>query len=337
MNRKSVYLRGGSLQCAQGSIRIGGSLPAWQPWANRVLRRITPLGQTRDLPYFAAFPNELCSKNAQFVLLEQHIRAAVADAGLPDNSLSQLPVFIGSGTYVLADWEQNGGSSYRLDETAAALRRRFRNPDICALATSCTASAHALIQAVRHVALHGGCAVAAGIETFNRTTLAHFDAMNLLARHPNDRHAMTLGEAVAAVVVCARQGVVRLHSCTAQTDYHALTLPDTDALSQLIHSLLNHVPRLAGVKLHGTGGASDQTERQLWQRLHPSCTLLRLKPYLGHTLGAAGVAETVLLAACLRHRRLPDQIALPAGAYANVFLGFGGSHAAWILESPHAD
>ncbi|HET6718516.1 MAG TPA: beta-ketoacyl synthase N-terminal-like domain-containing protein [Rhodocyclaceae bacterium] len=80
--------------------------------------------------------------------------------------------------------------------------------------------------------------------------------------------------------------------------------------------------------------------------------LLSLKPLLGHTLGAAGAAELVLLLACLEAGTWPPQrnddpdpalaarLAEVAPARVRyllaVILGFGGGHAALVLEDTWA-
>ena len=83
---------------------------------------------------------------------------------------------------------------------------------------------------------------------------------------------------------------------------------------------------------------------QVFGALPPMVTL---KSHIGHTLGAAGAAELVLLTGCLESGTWPtvshdiDQalcVALAAAAPARVrhvllnALGFGGGHAALVLE-----
>jgi len=84
--------------------------------------------------------------------------------------------------------------------------------------------------------------------------------------------------------------------------------------------------------------------RTFAQALPPLCAL---KPYLGHTLGACGLSETLLLLETLRQGTLPvcdyaDQALLPLSAdplavpahsllLANYF-GFGGNNASLVLQ-----
>jgi len=72
-----------------------------------------------------------------------------------------------------------------------------------------------------------------------------------------------------------------------------------------------------------------------------------LKPYLGHTLGACGLSETLLLMETLRQGALPgtdyaDQALLPLPAQALTvpqrslllanYFGFGGNNASLVLQ-----
>ena len=105
-------------------------------------------------------------------------------------------------------------------------------------------------------------------------------------------------------------------------------------------------PDLRGVKTHGSGGLSDEVEMQVRRQIWPHTPALLFKPYTGHTLGASAALETALLHAALQQGRLPTLPLsspdfplptlhgqpLPNGSYLNYFLGFGGSHCAWVLD-----
>lgn len=103
-------------------------------------------------------------------------------------------------------------------------------------------------------------------------------------------------------------------------------------------------------KLHGTAtGANDLAESAGMRLLYPAAMppLAVLKPWLGHTLGACGLSETLLLLATLRQGALPAQgyadtalLPLPSEPMAVApdalllanFFGFGGNNASLVLQ-----
>lgn len=104
------------------------------------------------------------------------------------------------------------------------------------------------------------------------------------------------------------------------------------------------------VKLHGTAtSANDEAEgngmRLLYGERMPALSLL--KPWLGHTLGACGLSESLLLLKALQLGPLPPvdyagEALLPFSAEAQSltadslllanFFGFGGNNASLVLQ-----
>lgn len=332
----TVYLTGSSLHCASGSLKGNDTLPDSCPTPQQAEYPL--LGETRRLPYFSAFGG-LLDLAALADHAERHIRQAAAAAGWTAQELAEAPVFIGSGSYMMADHERHGSSgTLNLNGLAAVLADRLQHRRIYCFATACTASAHALIQAA--AVLRAGFArraVVLGIESFNRLTLSHFDAMGLLQNrlpyrpfHDADG-GMVLGEAAAALALSAEPPahgpVLTLHGETAHTDTADFSRTTAAALERLLRDCLQaaavSVSDLTAVKIHGAGGAGDAVERQVLNRLLPAVPQLHYKPYGGHTLGAAAALETALF----RHSRPA------AGSSLHYFTGFGGSLCAWVWRS----
>nr|UOP05652.1 hypothetical protein LVJ77_05030 [Conchiformibius kuhniae] len=143
---------------------------------------------------------------------------------------------------------------------------------------------------------------------------------------------VVLGEAAAAVVLSAQTGgTAVLRGITARTDHAALTAPCPRALTRLADDCLHRAALTAdgigAVKTHGGGNyAAEERAFAAFRRR------ISFKPYIGHTLGAAGVAETVLLVGCLQRGHLPDGTPAPDSVL-DYFPGFGGSHAAWVVQT----
>ncbi|WP_225748418.1 beta-ketoacyl synthase N-terminal-like domain-containing protein [Eikenella sp. Marseille-P7795] len=360
---RAAYLCGSNYWCAQGqgSRRFG---PPEHPFAPPAARTAHGLGQPRALPYFVAFPAELATLAQLCRWAEAEIRRAAADAGWSEAELAGLPIFLGSTSYVMSDREAarpvcTEAERFTLCEIAGYLKTRFASENVFSFATSCTSSAQALLAAARSI--ENGLAeraVVLGIESFNRLTFEHFHAMNLLETEPGrlpfcDAGGLVLGEAAAALALSARPHpsyACRLRGLTAQTDHANLTASSAEPLHRLLAECLRRAGTAArdlrGVKAHGSGGLSDAVEMQVRETLWPHTPALLFKPYAGHTLGAGAALETALLLAALQQGRLPPLPAastgfplptlhgrpLPNGSYLNYFLGFGGSHCAWLLD-----
>ena len=106
------------------------------------------------------------------------------------------------------------------------------------------------------------------------------------------------------------------------------------------------------IKLHGTATqANDLAESngmQEWLHAETAPALCLIKPWLGHTLGACGLSETLLLIECLKNQHVP---VMPDSQNCNLplrqnstwpqqqtrvlanFFGFGGNNASLIFET----
>ena len=360
---RAAYLCGSSYWYAQGQ----GNRPFGLPETSFLppsLRTAHGLGQPRELPYFAAFPAAPATLAQLCGWIETQICQAAAAAGWEADNLAGIPVFIGSTSYVMSDREAAPAASpeeehYTLCEIAGYLKTRLHSPNVFSFATSCTAAAQALLAAARSI--ENGLierAIVVGFESFNRLTFEHFYAMNLLDTEPGrlpflDAGGLVLGEGMAALALSAqphRDYACRLHGFTAQTDYLNLTASSAEPLQYLLAECLRRAGMAAqdlrGVKIHGSGGLSDEVEMQVRRQIWPHTPSLLFKPYIGHTLGATAALETALLHAALQQGRLSTLPAttsdfplptlhgqpLPNGSYLNYFLGFGGSHCAWVLD-----
>jgi 3-oxoacyl-[acyl-carrier-protein] synthase-1 len=171
------------------------------------------------------------------------------------------------------------------------------------------------------------------------------------------RDGLVLGEAVAALHLSSQPSRWRVAGGANVVDGQdpAGTVPG--AVIAMCHQALaasGLQPRDIGlIKPQAAGGAAnDAVEAQaLRQVFDPLPPLVSLKAAIGHTLGAAGAAELALLTACLDSGVWPRvdypqdpslNAPLSERAPANVrhllacILGFGGGHAAVVLEDTQA-
>lgn len=358
-----VYLQRGALHSA-----LGANLSA----AGEALQRgvlpeagtfvLHELKQTR--PYLAVEAGE--SRDQHF---DRLIREAIgADAGTLEDCL----LIVASTSLDIDELEEQakrqGGfhhdHSTSLDLIAEQLRERWGFADAFTLNTACTSAANGLLYGARLLGpqLYRRALVLA-FETPSAVAQQGFGALDLISPsgsyrpfHPQ-RDGLILGEAYAATLLALEPGpapLARLLGGFSACDTSNLTTTREDGshidwvMREALRSAGSSAEQIGLVKLHGTAtGANDRAEsngvRLLFgDALPPLCVL---KPWLGHTLGACGLAETLLLVQNLA--RLPgcdyaDEALLPLTAgppaiaddsllLAN-FFGFGGNNASLVLQ-----
>lgn len=314
-------------------------------------------------------------------LLPPLVASALEAAALTGAQRRAMPIFVGSSCFSIAQSEA-GYASALADNPAdavplphagfqaiaemARLAAGSAAPDFT-FNTACTSSANALLAAQRMLA-QGQIehALVLGVELANLTSITGFSALQLLSDRvrPFDarRTGIVLGEAVGAVVLGARAGsagAVRLRGGAANCDTHSVTTAHPDG--HVLAAVQREALRACGVqpeairliKAHATGTpANDVSEvRGLRQAHAPLPPVTALKPYLGHTLGACGVAELALFDGALRQGFIPatagfetvdpeldvrpvaDELPAAAGLYQLNHFGFGGNNNVLILEA----
>ncbi len=347
----------------------------------RVTIQLDEFAEPLQLPYYR-IPDQagLFDPGRFEQLLPSVVRAAVAQAGLTDAEVRQLPLFIGSSCFSIGLSE----SHY-----AAALAHKSQNAiplplcgyqDIAVLAqralgnagdtyiynTACTASANAVLGALHMLELgwyrH---ALVIGAELANRTTLAGFSGLQILADRlqPFDaaRKGIVLGEGIGAVLLSSQADDSKCLKVTGganNCDTWSVTTANPDGLSvaALLRRTFEQVcvqPRqVRGIKAHGTATTTgDSAEalgmHQVFESLPPVSVL---KPYIGHTLGACCINELVLFAGALQRGCLPatpgfetpdpalgvhplvQTAAAQDGYYLLNHFGFGGNNTVLVLE-----
>lgn len=253
-----------------------------------------------------------------------------------------------------------------LDLLANQLRQRWGFAAAFTLNTACTSAANGLLYGARLInAGQYARALVLSFETPSAIAMQGFGALMLTSPsgqyrpfHP-ERDGLLLGEAYAAVLLSREPGkapLARLLGGFSACDTSSLTTTREDGSH--IHWVMQQALRSAGctaaqidlVKLHGTAtSANDEAEsngmRLLYGVQMPALSLL--KPWLGHTLGACGLSESLLLLKALQNGPLPGvsyarEAMLPLSAEPQLlaadsllltnFFGFGGNNASLVLQ-----
>ncbi len=234
------------------------------------------------------------------------------------------------------------------------------------VATACSSSAKVFAQAARLI--HAGvvdAALVGGVDTLCGSVLFGFNALGLVSAQPcrpfdAARDGLSLGEAGGfALLERARPGERRpqLLGHGESSDAHHMSTPHPQGLGARL--AMEGALRMAGLapaqvgylNLHGTATpANDAVEAAAVAALFPATLHAgSTKGWTGHTLGAAGIVESVFALLALEHGLLPGTLnsATPDSAcgpqvrfdnaqadlrYAmNNSFGFGGNNCALLF------
>lgn len=195
------------------------------------------------------------------------------------------------------------------------------------ISTACSSSAKVFATAARFLQV-GLCdaAIVGGVDSLCLTTLHGFSALQLLSEHPcrpcdEDRDGLSIGEAAGYALLessdrVGRRGAVALLGYGESTDGYHMSHPHPEGAGA-IRAMRDSIARaglrpedIEYVNLHGTATkANDSVEDKAVYSIfgaRPACS--STKGWTGHTLGAAGITESVISALCLTHGLIPGTL-----------------------------
>ncbi len=352
------------------------------PTAPVLLQR--PLGNSVEaIPYKPLAEIAASAPPAERLLhsIELAVQQVLDASGLTAAEQQNMALFVGSSSFDIAVSEHQyqqaqqvrgaaiplGGSS-SFGNLADTIRQRYtlRGPEF-SFNTACTSSANALWYAsklirsgqVRH-------ALVLGVELANDMTAFGFHGLGLLTHSvmkpfDRERDGLVLGEAVSALLLGpGNNDDFRLLGGANLCDTYSMSAANADGstvaavIQQALTAAQLTPAEIACIKAHGTASLlNDEAEaagllRVFDNPLPPVCVL---KPFLGHTLGACGLTELILMWQALTASTpfLPctpdiganaDELGVmltqtpqtpPTGACLLNYFGFGGNNSALII------
>ena len=221
--------------------------------------------------------------------------------------------------------EEGDGNNPRihLHETAAYLSKEFGFKNHLVISNACISGVMALLVGKRMI--EGGkyeSVVVVGADVLSKFVISGFQSLQALsseACRPFDaqRKGINLGECAAAIVLSVDKGFVdgptiQLLGGGLSNDANHISGPSRtgEELGFSIQQALNEaglqVNDIDFISAHGTATVyNDEMEAKAFNLMKMGdIPLNSLKGYYGHTLGAAGVLETILSAESLRHDEL---------------------------------
>lgn len=382
---QSVYIRATAAHCALGE-RIDTIVAGMR--AQQVCLAQIPLTQINlsyDRPYyrlgFNVAPVSGKIESVFYDILYHTVQRAIAKAGLTGEQIRRLPVFFGSTSLDIPIYEESYNQDrHMLSHTCTGygnivdqLTRHIDSRGPCyTFTTACTSSANAFLYAAEMISQGDiSQALVIGYDLFCNVGFYGFEALKLIAPPPyrpfdKQRQGIILGEGCAAVVLDQQrnqandfQWIGGSNGC----DTHSVTTHDPQG--QVIASVMIDALARAGVqaqqidviKAHATGSYhNDLSEsnalRQVFGRGVPPVT--GLKPFVGHTVGACGALELILLTEAVKSGFVPpmlgfeefdEELAItPITAPLNVstgtfllnYFGFGGNCVSLVISNVYS-
>ena len=227
------------------------------------------------------------------------------------------------------------GDQLDLITPAQSIARHYGNPNPpIVVSNACTSGVCAQITAKR--LLEAGIyrhAIIVGCDLQTRFIVSGFQAFKALSPEPckpfsPERNGLNLGEAVATILYTSEPHTGwRLEAGSIHNDANHLSAPSRtgEGLYLCLQDILKDIDPTTVDLIGGHGTATpynDDMEKTAIERVGlANIPVSLLKPYFGHTMGAAGILETIIGMEMLQH-----------GTFIKMLSGFGGVNAAIQLQ-----
>lgn len=161
--------------------------------------------------------------------------------------------------------------------------------------------------------------IVCGGDVLSEFTISGFKSFNALSNEPSkpfdeNRIGINLGEAVATILITNKKELAgdyntQIVSGASANDANHISGPSRtgEGLFQCLqHTLKNNIGDVGFISAHGTATSfNDEMESIAFDRAGLNTVPVNsLKGYYGHTLGAAGVLETILSLESMKNQRL---------------------------------
>jgi 3-oxoacyl-[acyl-carrier-protein] synthase-1 len=322
-----------ALRAHRGGLRANdfshAPLPTW-------IGRVAGL---EDTPLPAALASWECRNNrlAWRGLVADGFHAAVA-AAVARHGADRVALVIGTSTSSIGETED----AYRNLTAEGRFPEHSRNPLVhtphslgmfvhealglagpcVTVSTACSSSAKVFAQAERMLRLGlVDAAVVGGVDTLCGSVIFGFNALQLVSPdpcRPFDAHrtGISLGEAAGFALLERGAGRLQLAGYGESSDAHHMSSPHPEGLGA--ERALDDALARAGldtgaidyINLHGTASQrNDEVEAALVaRRFGPATHASSTKGFVGHTLGAAGIVESVVCLLALETGCMPGTL-----------------------------
>ncbi|MDC0932242.1 beta-ketoacyl synthase N-terminal-like domain-containing protein [Arcobacteraceae bacterium] len=278
------------------------------------------------------------SNNYFFEILKKVIDDALKDASLSAVDAEDLHIFLGSTSMGISINEEENEKFHNNESNDELVNIRYgfigtfieeyikSKYKSLVLATACTSSINAFSYASKLI-MHSKIkkAIVIGIELFNKSTYDGFSSFMLLSQEniyrPFDSRSdgIILGEGCSAVILSAdknKDDDFRYLASSNICDNYSETTSDPtgkpilQCLETTIENANIQLNDIDLIKAHATGSENNNTSESnalntLFKKWNHKIKVTAIKPYLGHTLGASGTNEMILILYCIENGFFP--------------------------------
>lgn len=288
--------------------------------------------------YYKIYNYDYSNEKRYKKIIKKVINNAIKEAGLSKEEQKDLYIFIGSTSMEMAVNEEYR-KNYEKEESNLEFKA-IGNGSIgeylenlinskhksLLFATACTSSVNALCYASRLIKEKKiKRALVVGLELFNKSTYGGFSSLMLLSKkkiyRPFDKHSdgIILGEACSAIILDSKKrnenDFAYLSSSNICDNYSETTsdpsgIPIFEAMKESLEKASLQLNNIDCIKAHATGSENNNSSeangiKQLFEYYNSHTKITSLKPIIGHTLGACGTNEIVLMLYAIRNNFLP--------------------------------
>lgn len=221
-----------------------------------------------------------------------------------------------------------------LDNPAEFIKAYFGlDSAIFGVSSACTSGGKAIIQAARMLKANLCKAViCGGVDSLNHLTINGFASLDIISSgitkpFTKERDGINIGEGAGIFMLTTNEVLesfpnlskyfnVELLGYKSNNDAFHITLPSQNPPLEI----LSDFKEVDYINLHGTGTiANDKMEADLIAKTFPNTPSSSIKPFIGHTLGAAGAIELGICAEIILQSLKNGFSLLPPHIYDNDF------------------
>ncbi len=293
----------------------------------------------KDKIFYSISKSNFISEEEKYKsILKKVIFDAIKDANLSTEEQKELHIFIGSTSMEIASNEEYR-ASYLNNKNSLA----FKDVDNGSIGeyveelieskyksilftTACTSSANALCYASKLIETKKiKKALVIGLELYNSSTYGGFSSLMLLSKNkvyrPFDKNSdgIILGEACSAIILDSKKKdkfdfkyVSSANICDnySETTSDPSGIPIFNTINKALEASKLQIKDIDCIKAHATGSENNNLSeakaiKLLFEKYKQTTKVTALKPIIGHTLGACGTNEIVLMIYALKNGFLP--------------------------------